>query len=193
MLKFYQMKSKKIIFILFLLVAVLQLLAPTKMIYDQENTLKNGKALKFLTEPIDPNDPFRGKYINLNYNINSFKTKDTIWERKQDIYIYLNDSLGYATLKTVSKTKLEIDNNYVKTKVSWYNKYNNKLQFNLPFDRFYMEESKAKPAEDLVRINNRRDSLETNTTFALVYLDNDKFVLDNVFINDVSIKDLVDK
>ncbi|WP_162274036.1 GDYXXLXY domain-containing protein [Polaribacter reichenbachii] len=187
------MKSKKIIFILFLLVAVLQLLAPTKMIYDQENTLKNGKALKFLTEPIDPNDPFRGKYINLNYNINSFKTKDTIWERKQDIYIYLNDSLGYATLKTVSKTKLEIDNNYVKTKVSWYNKYNNKLQFNLPFDRFYMEESKAKPAEDLVRINNRRDSLETNTTFALVYLDNDKFVLDNVFINDVSIKDLVDK
>ncbi|WP_405566265.1 GDYXXLXY domain-containing protein [Polaribacter sp. Asnod6-C07] len=187
------MKSKKIIFILFLLVAILQLLAPTKMIYDQENTLKNGKALKFLTEPIDPNDPFRGKYIRMNYDINSFNTKDTIWERKQEIYVYLNDSLGFATLKTVSKTKLEIDNNYVKAEVSWYDNYNNKLRFNLPFDRFYMEESKAKPAEDLVRINNRRDSLKTNITFAMVYLNDDKFVLENVFINDVSIKYLVGK
>ncbi len=193
MLKFYRMKSKKIIFILFLLVAILQLLAPTKMIYDQENTLKNGKALKFLTEPIDPNDPFRGKYIRMNYDINSFNTKDTIWERKQEIYVYLNDSLGFATLKTVSKTKLEIDNNYVKAEVSWYDNYNNKLRFNLPFDRFYMEESKAKPAEDLVRINNRRDSLKTNITFAMVYLNDDKFVLENVFINDVSIKYLVGK
>lgn len=185
------MKSKKIIFILFLLVVVIQLAAPAKMIYDQEETLKEGKSYKFITEPIDPNDPFRGKFIRMNYEINTFKTEDSIWRSKQEIYVYFKDSLGFAKLKTVSKVKLSIPNDYVIAKTNWYNKRSKVLLFNLPFDRFYMEESKAKPAEDLVRENNR-DSLRVNTTYAQVFLYKGDFVLSDVFINGKKIKDIID-
>jgi uncharacterized membrane-anchored protein len=184
------MKTQKTLFILFVVVAIAQLLAPTKMIYDKEFTLKNGKAYKFITEPLDPNDPFRGKYIRMNYDINSIKTKDSLWDRNQEIYVYLKDSLGYAKLKTVSKEKLSIENDFIKAKVNWYNKRKNMLMFNLPFNRFYMEESKAKPAEDLVRAN-RRDSLRINTTYALVLINKGDFVLSDVFINDKKIKDII--
>ena len=187
------MKSSKIIFILFLLVAVVQLAAPVKMIYDQENILKKGKAYKFLTQPLDPNDPFRGKFVRLNYEINSFKTTDSIWERKQDVYVYLKDSLGFAKVKTISKVKLPIQDDYVIAKTNWFYNSNKSLSFSLPFNRFYMEEYKAKPAEDLVRRNRRnRDSLN-NKTYALVFINEGNFVLKDVLINDVSLKDLVHK
>lgn len=186
------MKSQKIILIIFLCVVIAQILAPTKMIFDQENTIKKGKAYKFLTAPIDPNDPFRGKYIRMNYEINSFKTKDSIWERNQEIFVYLKDSLGFAIIETVSKEKINIPNHFVKAKTGWYYKNSKELTFTLPFDRFYMEESKAKPAEDLVR-KNRVEHLKENRTYALVYINEDKYVLDNVFINDKPIGDLVNK
>ena len=184
------MKSKKIIFILFLLVVLMQLAVPTKMMYDQEETLKAGKFYKFITQPIDPSDPFRGKFIRMNYEINSFKTEDSIWKRKQEVYVYFKDSIGFAKLKTVSKVKLSIPNDYVIAKTNWYNKRRKVVSFNLPFDRFYMEEFKAKPAEDLVRMN-RRDTVKENTTYGMVYIHNGNFVLKDVFINDISIKDLV--
>ncbi|MFK8060561.1 MAG: GDYXXLXY domain-containing protein [Polaribacter sp.] len=184
------MKSTKIIFILFLMVALAQIAAPTKMIYDQEKTIEIGKPYKFLTQPLDPNDPFRGKFVRLNYEIRRFKTQDSIWNRNEEIFVYLKDSLGFAKIETVSKEKLPIKNDYVKAKAIYYKKYNNTLEFNLPFDRFYMEESKAKPAEDLVR-RNRRDSINLNTTYALVYVDKGNFVLHNVFINDIPIKDTI--
>lgn len=184
------MKTKKTIFILFIILVIIQLIAPLKMIYNQENILKKGKPYKFLTQPIDPSDPFRGKYIRLNYKIRSYKTLDSIWSRNDKIYVYLKDSLGYAKIDTVCKQKINTKKDYVIAKVKWYSTYNKKLSFNLPFNRFYMEESKAKPAEDLVR-KNRRDTINTNTTYALVYLDEDSYVLDNVFVNNVAIKEVI--
>lgn len=183
------MKSSKIIMPIFLLLVFFQLMTPIKMIYDQENVLKEGKLYKFITQPIDPNDPFRGKFIRMNYEINNCKVVDTIWNKNEEIYLYIKDSIGFATLKTISKEKLNIDNDYILAKVSTYSKYNQTVFFNLPFDRFYMEESKAKPAEDLVR-RNRRDTIR-NTTYGLVSINNGKFVLKDVLINDISIKDLV--
>ena len=70
------MKNKNIIIILFLLVALAQLFVPAQMIYNQEDILDTGKLVKFQCEPIDPNDPFRGKYITLNFKENRIKVKN---------------------------------------------------------------------------------------------------------------------
>lgn len=185
------MKSSKILIIIFLIVAVFQLMVPIKMIYEQEDVLKSGKAYKFLTQPLDPNDPFRGKFIRMNYEMNNYKTKDSNWKRSQEIYVYLKDSLGFAKIDTVTKVKLKIDKDYIKAKVGWYSKRSNNLDFNIINERFYMEESKAKPAEDLVR-RNRRDTVNLNTTYGLIYIKEDVSVLTNVFINDKPIKELVE-
>lgn len=186
------MKNMKLqyVFVLFILVVIAQLLVPAQMIFGQETVLNKGTAYKFKTQPVDPSDPYRGKYVTLSYDIRSFITSDTTWERKQDIYVYFeNDSLGFAKLTEVSKIPLVTAKDFVKTKVDWFNKYDKSVKFNLPFDRFYMEESKAKPAEDAFRIA-QRDNLPNNT-YALVYVKEGEAVLKDLFINEVSIKDYV--
>ncbi|WP_299889386.1 GDYXXLXY domain-containing protein [uncultured Lacinutrix sp.] len=188
------MKKKKLqyAFMLFILVAIAQLFVPIQMILGQEKVLNEGEVYKFKTRPIDPSDPYRGKYITLRYDINTANTKDTLWERKEEVYVYLKkDSLGFAELVEVSKTPLAIDNDYVLAETSWYNRNSKKLNFNLPFNRFYMEETKAKPAEDAFRIA-QRDSLPNNT-YGLVYIKDGEAVLKDVLINDMSIADYIEE
>ncbi len=177
---------------LFIVVAVVQLFVPAQMIFNQEAIINKGVAYKFKTQPVDPSDPFRGKYINLNFEQNSFVTTDTLWERKDKVYVYLNtDSLGFAKVDEVSKVPLNLTKDFVVSEVGWYNKREKKLNFNLPFNRYYMEETKAYDAEVAVR-NNQRDSLPNNT-YALVYIKNGEAVLNDVIINETSIKDYVVK
>ncbi len=180
------------IFIIFIIVALAQLFIPAQMILDQEDVLDTGTVYKFRTQPVDPSDPFRGKYITLSYDINSGESNDTLWTRKQDAYVYIEkDNSGFAKLYKVSREPLDIDNDYVIAEVNWYNKKTKKLTFNLPFDRFYMEETKAKPAEDAYR-KAQRDSL-SNNIYGLVYIKDGKAVLKDVIINDVSIAKYVEE
>ncbi len=60
------MKNKKG-FILFCLVALVQVSIPLSMIYRSEKTLENGKVFLFKTAPVDPYDAFRGKYVQLGF------------------------------------------------------------------------------------------------------------------------------
>lgn len=180
------------IFKLFIVVAFAQLFVPAQMIFNRESIIENGKVYKFKTQPIDPSDPFRGKYIHLNYEISSFITKDSVWKNKDKVYIYLGvDSLGYAKVNSISKEFVNENEDYILGDVRWYNKKENKLNFNLPFDRYYMEETKAYDAEVAVR-NNQRDSIQNNT-YALVYIKDGEAVLNDVIINNVSIKDFVEE
>ena len=59
------------------------------------------------------------------------------------------------------------------------------VDFDLPFNRFYMEETKAKPAEDSYR-KAHRDSLPSNI-YASVYIKNGEAVLKDVIIDGVPI------
>ena len=180
------------IFVLFVIVALAQLFIPAQMVFNKEAIIGTGTVYKFKTQPVDPSDPFRGKYINLNYDIRTFETNDSLWRRQEDVYVYLEtDSLGFAKTNRVSKIPLEIDKDFVIAKVSWYNKRKQKLNFNLPFNRYYMEETKAYDAEVAVR-NSQRDSVP-NTTYALVYIKEGEAVLNDVIINEISIKGFVEK
>ena len=180
------------IFIIFILVALAQLFIPAKMILGQEDILETGTVYKFRTQPVDPSDPFRGKYITLRYDMNSGEANDTLWNRKEDVYVYIKkDSLDFAELHKLSKEPLDIENDFIIAEVNRYNKKTKKLTFNLPFDRFYMEETKAKPAEDAYR-KAQRDSL-SNNIYGLVYIKDGKAVLKDVIINDVSIAKYVEE
>lgn len=181
----------KHVFALFILVVIAQLFVPMQMIFGQETILKTGTAYKFRTQPVDPSDPYRGKYITLSYDINSAISIDSTWERKQDVYVYIEeDSLGFAKLTEVSKMPLEIENDYIIAETGWYSKRSKILNFNLPFNRFYMEESKAKPAEDAFR-KAQRDTLPNNT-YGLVFVKDGEAVLKDVLINEIPIADYVD-
>ena len=172
------------VFLIFVIVVLVQLFVPAKMIFDREDVLRTGTLYKFKTQPVDPNDPFRGKYITLNYEMDAAESKDMTWQRGEKILVYIErDSLGYAKVYDVSKDRLDIDNDYIEAKVIWSNGGLDTVNFELPFDRFYMEESKAKPAEDIYREYNSRFNAN-NATYALVAVKNGRAVLKDVYIND---------
>ncbi len=177
--------KKKTLFLVFLAIAVIQLIVPAFMVYNNEDTLTTGTLYKFKTEPVDPNDPFRGKYVTLRYDLNSFASNES-WKRKTPIFIYIEkDENDFAKITTVSKNKMDSSNDYIIGKVRWYDTYTKKVNFRLPFDRFYMEETKAKPAETVFR-EAQRDSLPNNT-YALVAVKNGHAVLKDVLVNEKSL------
>lgn len=178
------------LFILFIVVALAQIFVPIRMIVDSEDALISGVAYKFKTRPIDPTDPFRGKYITLQYEMNHFDTKDSTYVVGEEIYIYLkNDDKGFAEVSQISKTPMQAEEDYVTARVTYY--YQGKVNFQLPFNIFYMEETKAYDAE-LAYTKATRDSIPNNV-YALVYVKDDQAVLKDVLIDGVPIKEYVEK
>lgn len=185
------MHNRKFLFIAFILVAIIQLGVPAKMIWDKENVLKSGKEFKFETAPVDPTDPFRGKYIALNYKENTYSSDDSsTWKEGEEIYVILQTNTeGFAVIDHVSKDKPAGDSDFVKAKIqSISGLRSNKITLAYPFDRFYMEESKAYEAEQVYN-NTQRSSEEP--TYALVNIKNGQAVLKDVVIGGVSIVEKV--
>ena len=180
------MNKKKILLVLFILAALVQLYVPAKMILDRENVLATGKEYKFNVEPIDPSDPFRGKYITLRFKDTRFDNQTGVeWIKGETVYVRFKlDNNGFAIIDTVSEEKPTNTSDYLKTKI----RYNRSVKF--LFDRYYMEESKAYQAEKLYK-ESRRDT--SKVTYALVNIKNGKAVLKNVLINGVPIRELVKK
>jgi uncharacterized membrane-anchored protein len=178
------------IFILFILVAGAQIFIPANMIFSQETILETGTAYKFKTQPVDPSNPFKGKYIFLNYEINSVISNDSTWTRGETVFVAIaNDSAGFVKVTDIFRD-IPRSGEYVKVTVDWYDSTQNVLRFTFPFNEFYMNETKAYDAEVAHRTA-QNDSIPNNT-YALVYVKDGEAVLDNVFINDVPIAEYVE-
>lgn len=192
------MDRKKLILYAFALLVFAQLFVPAKMIYEKEAVLDSGTTFKFKVRPIDPSDPFRGKYITLNYADQRIDVPtEPEFHRKENVYIlYEKDSLGYAKVSNVSKEKPKESADYLKTKVSHVTLYRDKQVINVdfPFNRFYMEESKAGEAERIYwqSLWKTRGS-ENPQTYAVLSIKNGKGVLKDVMIHGTSAKEVVKK
>ena len=184
------MDRKQFVILAFILVALIQLYVPASMIFSREKVLTEGRKFKFKTAPVDPNDPFRGKFITLSFDENTFKieNKDD-WANGQTVFVHLDkDGEGFAKIIDVSKeAPARVD--YVKAEIS-YVSVNNELFIEYPFTRFYMEESKAPRAEETYW---DASFDEKQITYALVSIKDGDAVLENVLINDIPIGDIVIK
>ena len=178
------MFNNKLTWLCFGLLVLLQLWAPASMIVQRERVLKHGRLFKFRTAPVDPNDPFRGKYIMLRFDEASFFYPGTkTWQRGETVFIKLsNDNDGFAKVAAVSELKPTSDDDFVIAKVDYVSYDSTKKVFiEWPFDRFYLEESKALPAEK-VYTSSTADS--TKVTYAVVKVKGGLAVLEDVFINE---------
>lgn len=187
------MKNKKIIIILFVIVALVQLYVPAKMIFDSENVLKKGVAYKFEAAPVDPNDPFRGKFINLRFKENSIQVADqSEWKDNEQVYVILGkNNEGYAKIAYITKEIPKNTSDYVKASIDIVSDdKSNMVYVEYPFDRYYMEETKAYEAE--LTYNEAIRDTAIHDTYALVYVKNGEAVLQDVLIDDISIKEIVE-
>ncbi|WP_298426498.1 GDYXXLXY domain-containing protein [uncultured Kordia sp.] len=183
--------KKSYIYALFGLMVLAQIVASAQIVYKYERTIASNNVYKFKTAPVDPNDPFRGKYITLDYQINSFKTSDESWDDYDVGYAYFSkDENGFAVLETLVKEPYSASKfDYIQVEIN--NHYDGYIHFDLPLDRYYMEESKAYDAEVLSRELNRNGT--TDDIYAVIHIESNIHVLTDVVVNGVSMKDAVAK
>lgn len=187
------MNNKFLILLIFIIIALVQLYVPAKMILNRENILETGKEYKFKSAPLDPNDPFRGKYMTLRFEENTFIIQDEKkLTRGEQIYVRLTiDTDGYAKVMTVSKELPTGKVDYVKAKIGYMITNNNtkKIIINYPFNRYYLKETKAQKAESIYR-----ESLSDTSRIvcALVSIKDGDAVLKDVLIDGIPIDEITE-
>ncbi len=199
------MKNKSLLITAFILILVAQWLVPAQMISEHEDVAANGKVFKFKTAPVDPYDAFRGKYIILNFKENQGKVTEQ--NRKlnygDEIFVTFADSSGYALVASVLLEKPENTSDYVKAKVDYIDNTiglfpisktgaRPKLfvHIDYPFERYYMNEVKAPEAEIAYNKSTRE---RKDNVYAQVAIKNGVGIVKDVIIDNVSIRDYVEK
>jgi uncharacterized membrane-anchored protein len=189
------MKKRSLIFLGILI--LVQLASPFSMIQGKEKILREGERFRFKTQPIDPADPFQGRYVRLNFEDNFIpwpEERKSELHYKEPIYALIEvDQDGFAHFTGWSR-QIPAAGAFLKSRHLWakYNRPNDSSKrhyegffINLPFDRFYMDETKAPRAEDLAR-----DATRTTNCWANVRIMDGKAVLEDVMVGGQSLREL---
>jgi uncharacterized membrane-anchored protein len=197
------MKRKKIYIYVLCLTLLMQILLPLSMIFRREYTLKTGTQYRFKTAPVDPVDPFRGRYVALAFTSNEImRHDDEEWYPGEMVYALLAvNHEGYAQISRLSRVKPN-DEAYIKLKVSHNGMkyiqgeapqgretfkdhegkayhYRDVVYVHFPFDRLYMEETQAPRAETLYR---EAQGAGKGDTYVIVRVKNGFAVLEDLYI-----------
>jgi uncharacterized membrane-anchored protein len=180
------MTRKTWIIVAFVVVALAQLAAVFQMIGQREVVIAKGTKFNFKTAPLDPNDPFRGKYISLDFEANRFAVDSTDqWVYGDKVYVKLTKNKeGFAAISSIHREVPANNQPYIQAEVSYMNFNPSEVFILYPFDRFYMEESKA-PVAETVYFESAIDS--NSVCWAEVFVLNGKAVISDVKIDGVSI------
>ena len=147
---------KRIALFIFILVAIAQLAVPASLVWKRGRTLAYGRVWKFKTEPVDPVDAIRGRYVALRFATETLRGSVHLPEKiaaESTIYVTLKeDTEGFAQVDQISATPLKGDN--VVEAEAWYRQDLEHVRF--PFDRLWVAERVAPAAETAYRENSRR-------------------------------------
>lgn len=129
------------------LAAAAQWAVPAYLVYRGQTTLAEGTSYRFRTAPVDPVDPFRGRYVVLDFEAARLAvpagTHD--FEPGQRVYAPIAvDEQGYATLGVPSPRPPD-GGDYLQVRIQWVG--DGELRLRLPFDRYYLDERLAPEAE----------------------------------------------
>jgi uncharacterized membrane-anchored protein len=186
---------KKSFLLFFVLVAAAQWLVPASMIYKKEKTIQKGHVFLFKAEPVDPTDPFMGKYITLYFEARNYEQKPGEDVNTEFAYASLRKNIdGFAEIVALSSTEPANTQDYVKVRTRSFLDFEKSVRgrrrsnIDFPFGRFYMDEYKAQEAEGLYR-RSARDT--ASATYGVVHVYNGDATITDVRIDDKSIVDLV--
>jgi uncharacterized membrane-anchored protein len=191
---------KKQLAILLGALVVAQFAVLASMIHGKERILREGEAFRFKTQPIDPADPFRGRYVRLGFEADYIplaKGASTDLEYREPIYATItNDEEGFAHFAGWSRerpaTGAFLKTRYLGEHSEWDQAATNitrtGLSIALPFDRYYMDEAKAPRAEQAVR-----DATRSTNCWATVRILSGKAVVEDVFAQGQSLRMLTSR
>jgi uncharacterized membrane-anchored protein len=173
---------------IFILVALAQLAVPGSVVWKRGQTLAYGRVWKFKTEPIDPEDAVRGRYVALRL------AAEKLWEQSapspdvlkpgSDYYATLKeDADGFARIDKVSPTKAAGDN-VLRVEMGYWSDGWQYVKF--PFDRLWVAEKIAPQAEQAYRENSRRGK---ENAYVTVRVRNGDAALEQLYIDNQPLAD----
>lgn len=178
------MKSKKIIFIVF---ALIILCIPAYLIFSSEDVLANGHQHKLRLQGYDPFDPFRGKYLRLNYE-DRMPCDSALNEGDLAYIIFEQDSLGFSYFSKALVNKPEHDNYMTAPVMSIYE---GKAQIMLDnITKYFINESKATQAETILQDFTRA---RPNDIYAAIRVLDGEVRLEDIFVEDIPLLEYLDK
>lgn len=179
---------KYILFVAFGLMVLFQWLVPATMIWNRENIIRQNQVYLFETEPVDPHDAFRGKYVVLGFKENKVPydyADTTSFEVGQEVFVEVDSYAETAYLTRVFATEPTDLTNYFKTTILYIDEEAGQITVNTPFNRYYMNEEKSLRAEQILRNNNLK-------AYAQVAIYKGEVVLKDVLVDGISLKDFVE-
>jgi len=167
------------------------------MINGKERILREGERVLFRTQPIDPHDPFQGRYVRLRF-ADDYVPLDpgetTGLNRRDTVYVtFATDTNSFVRFNGW-RTAPPTSGAYLKTRyLGEHRNWNtgtrtstaDGFRVEIPFDRFYMDEAKAPLAEQAVR-----DATRGTNCWAAVRILNGKAVIEDVFVRGQSVRTL---
>jgi uncharacterized membrane-anchored protein len=165
------------------LLFLLQLAVPASMIAGRELILRQGEPFRFRTAPVDPYDPFRGRFVALNLEAaRAPRPAGVELEYQQKVFALLAvDEAGFAYCSGIV-VEQPAEGNYLSARISSFDKEQVRLQ--LPFDRYYAEEQLAPEIEQAYRANSRRGEQKA---FIAVRVRKGRGVLEELYIEDLPV------
>jgi uncharacterized membrane-anchored protein len=179
--------SKTVRLGVFAVVAVAQLAVPAQMIFSRESVLHRGTLYKFRSQPIDPYDPFRGRYVTLSVESSQGPLPEGKRPSSGDtIYATLaTDEVGFATIAATSMAAPE-GGDYIRATAGWIDDGQGLVFVDLPIDRYYMNEWDAPAAERAYWEHSRAGQPDAYVT---VRVYNGEVVVEGLFIADMPIEE----
>ncbi len=180
------------------LVFALHWAVPAALIQRGTATLEHGTQYRFRTAPVDPVDPFRGRYVALDFDAAriAVNAQAEYVEGETLFAPIVVDEDGFAHLQPPQRA-LPQQGDALKVEVLWRNE--GELGLALPFDRYYLDEALAPEAEQLYRERNARvnpdasdDADPRRPAYVTVRVLDGYAVLEQLYIDGVPVRALID-
>ncbi len=185
--------QNKIRFSIYCTVAVILMALVVRPAVVNNVTLLTGTVHKFNMRPVDPEDPFRGRYVALDFAQRSAPIRaneDSLTLPKKLFAILTVDTAGFTLVEQLQREK-PADGEYITVDIThrnWGDTVSStwNVAFDFPFTQFYMTEKLAPIAEVIYR----REVRETNSdSYLAVRILNGHAVIEELYLNGIPISD----
>lgn len=172
---------KSIKLILFLLIVIAQLSVPATMVIRHEYTSNKGIELKFAVIPVDPVNPYMGRYVTMQFEKTLANPTDESYRKGEKAWVTIRlDEHGFAHPVSLLKD-MPADSIAVPVTINSDPATRRTIPYEYTFEQYFMNEDKAQKVESRLRNSGRQR--DANDVYLSVYVNGGVVSVNGLFID----------